>query len=146
MRPASDPEEVRWVDFLMLRYVRARILGGRVWGPGFYGWPCVEGLEALWVMLAATGWLARLHAAADGREELRREDVQAALIRTDRNAGRAPWLGGRPERLRHRYLAMEDGIRRLRFAYRLAEVEVDTDAGDDDEQGNEEASATEPLD
>ncbi|MFW5653457.1 MAG: YkgJ family cysteine cluster protein [Planctomycetota bacterium] len=132
IRPASDPDEIRWIDFLMLRYVRARVLGGRAWGAGYYGWPCVEGLEAMWAMLAATGWLARLHARAHHRDELRREDVQAALLRTDRNAGRAPWLGSQAERLRHKYLSMEQGIRRLRHAYRLAE-EPDTDDAFDDE-------------
>ena len=119
--PATDEGDVRWMDFLLMRYVRARLLGGRTFGPGYYGLPVVDGLEALWLMLAAAGWLARWHAAGQGRARVAPPDVEAALLRTDRAAGRAPWLGSIGERLRLAYLAQDDGLRRLRFVMRLTE-------------------------
>lgn len=110
------------IDELLTRWLRATMLGGRAWGSGFYGWPMNEGLSALVVNLAATGWLACAHAAAKapgvddagapGRE-VRLADVAAALGRIDRSAGRARWLAGSAERLRIEYLARGDGLRRL---------------------------------
>lgn len=118
--PSDDDEFVKWVDFLLVRYIRSRVHGGRAWGPGYYGWSVVGGLQAMCVLLAATGWLARAHAAGRGRNEFAQEDVEAALMRTDRAAGRAPWLGRRAERLRLRYLEIDLGISRLMDTYRLA--------------------------
>jgi len=127
--PASDDDGRGAIDFLLLRYVRSRIMGGRAWGSGYYGFSIIAGLEALWMMLAATGWLARLHAGADGRAALTMADVQAALLRTDRAAGRAPWLGSRGERLRLAWLAESAGIRSLLHAMRLTD-----EAGDEEEK------------
>lgn len=119
--PARDPRQVREIDALTMRYLRSRIINGRAWGPGYYGLPIVTGLEALWLMWAATGWLARLHAGASGRGEVTMVDVEAALLRTDRAAGRAPWLGARGEQLRLAWLATGDGLRRLRHAMCLTD-------------------------
>ncbi len=119
--PARDEEQVRQMDALTMRYLRSRIINGRAWGPGYYGLPIITGLEALWLMWAATGWLARLHAGGCGRSALTMTDVEAALLRSDRAAGRAPWLGGRGERLRLAWLATDDGLRRLRRAMRLTD-------------------------
>lgn len=134
VHPATGDGEIGAIDFLLLRYARSRIMGGRAWGAGYYGFPIVAGLEALWMMLAATGWLARLHAGASGRNELTMADVQAALLRTDRSAGRAPWLGSRGERLRLAWLAESGGIRSLLRAMRLTDEtgdeEEDAEAGD----------------
>lgn len=123
--PAVDPEHVAWIDSLMTRYTCARLVGGRTFGPGYYGFDIVTGLEALWLMIAATGWLARLHAAGYNRSALEPRDVEAALIRTDRAAGRAPWLGSPSERLRLNYLARAQGIRRLRRRFRLTDGPAD---------------------
>jgi len=130
VQPATDEAQIRPIDFLLLRYVRSRIMGGRTWGAGYYGWPIITGLEALWMMLAATGWLARLHAGADGRSALTMADVQAALLRTDRAAGRAPWLGSRGEKLRLAWLAEAAGVGRLLHTMRLTEESVEADADD----------------
>lgn len=119
--PAVEENQIRLIDALLLRYVRSRILGGRTWGPGYYAWPIIRGLQALWIMLAATGWLARLHAGANGRASLTIADVEAALLRTDRAAGRAPWLGSKGERLRLEWLAQSGGVRNLLHHLRLTD-------------------------
>lgn len=119
--PARDEEDVRAIDELTLRYLHSRLADGRAWGPGYYAMPIITGLSALWVMWAATGWLARLHAGASGRTTLTMDDVEAALLRTDRAAGRAPWLGSYGERLRLAWLGASGGLRRLRRAMRLTD-------------------------
>jgi len=119
--PGGSSEEAPRVDELMSRWLRATLLGGRAWGSGFYGWPLTEGVAALALNLASVGWLARAHAAARslikpaGPDEAGTllVDVATALGRIDRSAGRARWLGGKPERLRLAYLARDDGLRRL---------------------------------
>ncbi len=121
VQAANDSEVRPLIDFLLLRYARSRILGGRVFGSGYYGFPIVQGLNAMWLMLAATGWLARLHAGADRREAIEFQDVHAALLLTDRNAGRAPWLGGKAERLRHTFLDADHGFVRVLDAFRWTE-------------------------
>jgi lysine-N-methylase len=122
--PATDAREIEAIDDLMTRYLRASVLGGRAWGNGYYGWPMVRGLGALLINVAAVGWLARLHAAGAGRERINLEDVRAALGRVDRTAGRARWLGSVSERLRLKYLSMDEGLRALLRAYALVEEEV----------------------
>ena len=101
------------IDDLLSRWLRASILGGRAWGAGFYGFSVVEGLQALVLNLACVGWLARVHAAGRGRSNVDLEAVGEALGRIDRSAGRAKWLGSKAEKLRLRYFANDDGLRRL---------------------------------
>jgi hypothetical protein len=96
--------------------MRATVLGGRAWGSGFYGWPVVDGLQALSLNAACAGWLARAHAAASGRPAPSLEDVRAAVGRVDRTSGRAPWLGSRAERMRLAWLRIDDGLRRVASA------------------------------
>lgn len=117
--PASDPQSSGEIDDLMTRYLRASILGGRGWGAGYYSWPMISGLQALVLNIAVIGWLSRLHAAGAQRQALDIVDVRAALGRVDRSAGRAKWLGGTVEKLRLRYLNMDDGLRRVIAAYPL---------------------------
>jgi len=71
--------------------------------------------------LACIGWLARVHAAGRSAGVPSLADVRVAVGRVDRMAGRAPWLGTAPERLRLRYLAMDDGLRRT-LAWNYAAV------------------------
>lgn len=118
---ARDVNEARAIEELIIRYARVTILGGRAWGFGYYGWPVILGLKTLALNLACTGWLARLHAAGVGRDAIALEDVQAALGRIDRTAGRAKWLSTPTEKLRLKYLSMDDGLRRLLAAYPLVE-------------------------
>ena len=117
--PATSDEERPAIDFLFMRYLRSRILGGRTYGSGYYGFPVVSGLKALWLMTAVTSWLARLHAGANGRDCVSFIDVEAALLRTDRTAGRAPWLGGKAERMREKFFSAENGYLRLCRAYAM---------------------------
>ena len=109
----ADHDDVKAIDDLVTRYMRATILGGRCWGAGYYGWSMVDGLQALLLNVAVIGWLSRLHALGRGQEHLNIIDVRASIGRVDRTAGRARWLGGAMERLRLKYLMMDDGLRRL---------------------------------
>ncbi len=101
------------IDALITRWLRASIEGGRVWGSGYYGWSAIDGIAALSLCAAAVGWLARFEAARGARESVTLADVQSALRRIDRTAGRAPWLGRNTERLRLAFLLRDDGLRRL---------------------------------
>jgi len=66
-------------------------------------------LVALHAVCAA--WLACARAAAEGRGEVRVEDLGAAIGRVDRTSGRAPWLGSVGERQRVAFLCSQDAIR-----------------------------------
>lgn len=100
-------------DELLSRWLRTSIEGGRVWGSSYYGWSVIDGLCALTLSAAAVGWLARFHAAGSSRERPGLVDVQAAVGRIDRSAGRAVWLGGWSERMRMAYLIEQNGLRRI---------------------------------
>ncbi|MBM4099342.1 MAG: YkgJ family cysteine cluster protein, partial [Planctomycetes bacterium] len=108
----SSPDRTACEE-LIARWVRATVLGGRTWGSGFYGWSVVDGLQALALNVACAGWLARAHAAAAGRAAPTADDLRAAIGRVDRTSGRAPWIGGRAERIRLRWLCIDDGLRRV---------------------------------
>ena len=112
--PAADHEQI---DNLALRYLIARIEGRSVFGDGYYGWQVFAGLTALWLSVAAAGWLARQSAAIDGRRALTFADVGSALGIVDRAATRVPALGSIAERARVVYLLREDGIARLLDAF-----------------------------
>ena len=105
------------IDLLLGRYVMARIQGRSVFGQGYYGWPVVAGLTALWLSVAAACWLARCAAASDGRISLSFEDVAHALGTVDRAASRIPSLATAAERGRLRYLLNDDGVARLLHHY-----------------------------
>ncbi|MBL9119394.1 MAG: YkgJ family cysteine cluster protein [Phycisphaerae bacterium] len=111
--PLGSSSELAAMDELLGRYMRASLHGRRVWGPGYYGWPVTLGMAAHVVNIACVGWLARLHAAGRGADVPGIVDLRAALSRVDRISGRAPWIGSAGERLRMRYLAMNDGLRRI---------------------------------
>jgi len=113
MPPATESDESGPIDELVTRWLRARIEGGRVWGSGAYGWSAVDGTAALALAVASVGWVARWHAAACGRAGVTLADMQAAVGRIDRTAGRAPWLGGAAERWRIAYLLRDNGMRRV---------------------------------
>lgn len=98
---------------LLVRWMRATVLGGRAWGSGYYGWSMVDGMQALALNVACAAWLARAHAAAAGRGAPSLADVRAAVGRVDRACGRAPWLGSRAEAVRMRFLRIDDGLRRV---------------------------------
>ena len=98
---------------LVVRWLRSTIRGGRAWGSGYYGWSIADGVQALALNLACVGWLSRAHAAGVGEAIVTFDSVGEALGRIDRASGRAVWLGSMGERLRLRYLATDDGLRRL---------------------------------
>ena len=108
-RVAGDAD----VTDLVTRWLRSSIRGGRAWGAGYYGWSMVDGVQALAFDVACLGWLARAHAAGLDLSEAGVESVGEALGRIDRARGRAVWLGSAGERLRLRYFATDDGLRRL---------------------------------
>ncbi len=101
------------ISDLVTRWLRSTIRGGRAWGSAYYGWTIAEGVQGLALNVACLGWLARAHAAGEGRDVVAPDSVGEALGRIDRSSGRAAWLGTAAERLRLRYLAADDGLRRL---------------------------------
>ena len=112
----TDSPEWNACEDLLVRWMRATILGGRAWGSGYYGWTVPAGIQALALNVACACWLARAHAAAFRRTEPSLEDLRAAIGRVDRACGRAPWLGSRAEAMRMRFLRVDDGLRRVAAA------------------------------
>ena len=113
MPTAAGSNDSASIDELVTRWLRTRVEGGRVWGSGAYGWSAVDGIAALALGVATVGWVARWHAVACGRTSVTLVDMQAAVGRIDRTAGRAPWLGGAAERWRIAYLLRDNGMRRV---------------------------------
>lgn len=105
------------VTDLIRRYIAARIEGRSVYGAGYYAWPLFVGFCALWLGIAAVGWLARYRAAGQNRGEISFDDVASALGVVDRAATRLPSVGSLAERLRTTYLTHDDGIVRLVSAF-----------------------------
>jgi hypothetical protein len=109
----GESAEFAAIEELFVRWMRATVLGGRAWGSGYYGWPVVDGIQAMALNVACAAWLARAHAAASGRTAPGLVDVRAAIGRVDRTCGRAPWLGSRAESMRMGFLRIDDGLRRV---------------------------------
>jgi hypothetical protein len=109
----GESAEFAAIEELLVRWMRATVLGGRAWGSGYYGWPVVDGIQAMALNVACAAWLARAHAAASGRAAPALADVRAAIGRVDRTCGRAPWLGSRAESMRMGFLRIDDGLRRV---------------------------------
>ena len=107
------------IEDLILRYLTARLEGRSVFGDGYYGWHVFDGVAALWLSLAAVGWLARCGAASEGESSVSVEDIGKALGMVDRAATRLPALGTMTERARVSYLLRDDGLARLIHAYSL---------------------------
>jgi hypothetical protein len=115
--PVGDADRI---DALLSRYLVARLESRSVFGDGYYGWPVFRGLGALWLTIAAVGWLARYAAAVAGRDSIAFDDVAQMLGVVDRAATRLPALGTLAERTRVAYLLSDDGLARLLTAYTLA--------------------------
>lgn len=107
------PDTRQSIDELLTRYLRARLLGGTAFGPGYYGRSAFDGLRAWLLAAPIVLWLSRYVALVDQRSHFGLPDVQRAVGIVDRTAGRAPELGARSGRLRVEYLAADDGIARL---------------------------------
>ena len=84
-----------------------------MFGAGYYGWPLTTGLCALWLSVAAAGWLARYAASLSGRDTFSIDDLGRVLGIVDRAATRLPALGIYAERARITYLIRQDGLARL---------------------------------
>ena len=119
VEPASEESDA--IAGMLHRYVRMRLLSHYQFGKAYYGWRVLDGLQALCLSSAVTGWLARFLAASDGHDTIRVEDVVRALAYVDGASGRSPALGSTTERLRLRGLARDEGITRLLRAYRLTD-------------------------
>lgn len=104
-------------DSLLTRYLQARITGRSAFGRGYYGWPILDGLQALLLSIATIGWLTRRVAVLNGRTVYRFEDVVAAVGLVDRTTGRAPELGAHSARMRLRFLTEDNGLLRLLTTY-----------------------------
>ncbi|GMU36235.1 MAG: YkgJ family cysteine cluster protein [Phycisphaerae bacterium] len=119
VRAADDPNETERIEDLARRYLTGRVASRSVFGAGYYDWPVVDGLLALWASAAAWGYLARHRAAAQGRAAITYDDAFEALRMLDRSATRSPVLGTRTEKMRLRYLARTGALPGLVEAYAL---------------------------
>ena len=117
----ADGTDGRAINELVNRYLLARIAGRTVFGAGYYGWPIVNGLAALWLSVAAAGWIARYLAASDARTLVNLNDTARAIGVVDRGATRLPSLGTFAERTRASYFFSDDGLARILHTFRLAE-------------------------
>jgi lysine-N-methylase len=107
-------------DGLLTRYLRARLIGRTAFGHGYYDWSVLDGLRALLLALAVTGWVTRYVAVGEGRTAFTVDDLAGALGIVDRNATRSPELGTQPARLRLQYLTQDQGLVRLLRRYPVA--------------------------
>ena len=111
--PFDESPEVESISELWVRYLRASLFSGRMWGSAHYGWSVVDGLQALVLNLVCISWLAKLSSASESRPVALLKDHQLAIGRVDRQVGRAPWLGNPVEKARLSYLRMDGGFRRI---------------------------------
>ena len=109
----DESPEADSISELWLRYIRASLFSGRLWGSAYYGWSVVDGLQALILNLACISWLAKLSSASEHRPVALLKDYQLAIGRVDRQVGRAPWLGNPVEKTRLSYFRMNSGFRRI---------------------------------
>jgi lysine-N-methylase len=101
------------IENLLERYVVARLEGRSCFGAGYFGWPVLTGIGALWLTIPTAGWLARYHTALAGRMALDFDDFAYALGIVDRAATRLPAVGSYAEQLRVAYLYRSDAAVRL---------------------------------
>jgi hypothetical protein len=101
----------------MTRYLEQRVACRTAFGPAYYGWPILDGLQSLLLAVAVIGWLARCLAVAGGRSVYGFDEIVRAVGLVDRTAGRAPGLGAASARLRLRYLTQNQGLLSLIRAY-----------------------------
>ncbi len=114
---AASEECIGEIEDLLRRYLAARIEGDTVFAGGYYNWPVFDGFAALWLSIAAAGWLARLFAAIEGRMTVSFADAATALGVVDRAATRLPAIGAWSEKARVAFLLRDDGVARLLEAY-----------------------------
>ena len=117
-RVVADPKlSDQPCDGLLTRYLEQRVACRTAFGPAYYGWPILDGFQALLLAVGVIGWLARCLAVAGGRSVYDFEDIVRAVGLVDRTAGRVPGLGAKSARLRLRYLTQDQGLLSLIRAY-----------------------------
>ena len=72
------------------RYFRVKISGLQFCGRAFFGFGLIEGFRSLALVFPSMLWLARLMAAADGRDRLETADVAKAIELADHYHGYTP--------------------------------------------------------
>lgn len=89
---------------LLERYILARLTGMNYCGLNYYGYSMADGLHSLTLTISAVCWLARVNAAAAGRNILEYQDIETALIMADSNNGYGTALNSGSACLRLLYL------------------------------------------
>lgn len=107
------------LDALMTRYLRVKVQGLHFCGAANFGMNVVDGFRALALMYPATQYIARVKAAAAGREALSLPDIQTSLATLDHNFGYSPALGTKAAIDRIRQLAKLQQVTRLCGWYSL---------------------------
>jgi lysine-N-methylase len=105
------------VEAVFTRFYRLKLGAQAFCGVGFFGYPYLAGLQALWLTYPALLWCARLFAAGDGRHELRASDAERALQVIDHRHGRSPQMALPGEQRRLAALCERETLRALIVAY-----------------------------
>ncbi len=100
-------------EAMLARYFQVKIQGIHFCGPAYYQIPFIEGFRHLALLFAATLWLARWHAAGEGRSTLTAADFAKAIAVADHPHGYAPAFGSANFRRRARLLAGAGDIPKL---------------------------------
>lgn len=101
----------------LLRFYRLKLRAQAFCGLGFFGYPYLPGLRALWLTYPVILWFARMFAAGEGRRTLTDRDVQLGLRVTDHRHGRSAQMALPGERARVAMLTDREVLRALILAY-----------------------------
>ena len=120
-RSAESPFEGRTteIDELFTRYFQVKVQGMHFCGVANFDMSLVDGFRSLALMYPAALWVARMKAAAAGRERVTLPDVQVALATLDHNFAYSPALGTRSALERIRILGRLQQVTRLVGWYSL---------------------------
>jgi hypothetical protein len=101
----------------LCRAMRVKLDAQAFGGPAYYRCSLLQGMTALWLLPALTGWFGRLEAASAGRSQLNGDDVLAGLRRASCTFGVSPVFGRFSERMRLKALSNQWLPRALLCAY-----------------------------
>ena len=95
------------------RYYRMKLSGMGFFGQGFYGWPYLDGMNALLLTYPLTLWFARLFAIGSGQSTLDLGSIERAIQVVNHQHGVVPLFHLPTERFRVHYLCERTHLRSL---------------------------------
>lgn len=95
------------------RYLRLHLESMGFFGPGFYGYAYLDGLNALLLSSVFSCWFARIHAVARELEQPDRACIERGIRIVSHQHGMTPAFNFPQERLRFNFLCERATLRRL---------------------------------